>query len=125
MNQDIGFSYIYSAKENKEILEIRKKYLPREESKLDELKRLDEIVQTSGTVEALCAGIGGVLIFGLGMCFSMQVIGSGVLMQIAGILLGLAGGIVMIAAYPIYRNVYNKTKEKHTPRILELADALS
>lgn len=58
MNQDIGFSYIYSAKENKEILEIRKKYLPREESKLDELKRLDKIVQTSGTVESLCAGIG-------------------------------------------------------------------
>lgn len=125
MNQDIGFSYIYSAKENKEILEIRKKYLPREESKLDELKRLDKIVQTSGTVESLCAGIGGVLIFGLGMCFSMQVIGSGVLMQIAGILLGLAGGIVMIVAYPIYQNVYNKTKEKHTPRILELAEALS
>ena len=125
MNQDIGFSYIYSAKENKEILEIRKKYMPREESKLDELKRLDEIVQTSGTVESLCAGIGGVLIFGFGMCFSMQVIGSGVLMQIAGILLGLAGGIVMIAAYPIYRNVYNKTKEKHTPRILELAEAFS
>ena len=38
MNQDIGFSYIYSAKENKEILEIRKKYLPQEESKPDELK---------------------------------------------------------------------------------------
>lgn len=40
MNQETTFIYNYSAKENKEIQNIRRKYLPREESKLDELKRV-------------------------------------------------------------------------------------
>lgn len=42
MNQET-FTYSYSAKRNSEVLEIRKKYLPQEESKLEELKRLDKI----------------------------------------------------------------------------------
>ena len=80
MEQENTFSYKYSAKENKEVEEIRKKYLPQSESKLEELKRLDGRVQSSGVLEALCVGIGGLLLFGLGMCLAMQVIGSGALM---------------------------------------------
>lgn len=125
MNQENTFSYKYSAKENKEVQEIRKKYLPQSESKLDELRRLDEAVQNSGMLEALCAGIGGLLVFGLGMCLAMQVIGSGVLMIALGILLGIAGMVCMVAAYPIYRSVFSKTKSKYTPRILELTEELS
>ena len=34
MNQDTTFIYKYSVKENKEVQEIRNKYLPREESKV-------------------------------------------------------------------------------------------
>ena len=67
------FNYTYSAKENAEILEIRKKYLPQGESKLEELKRLDEAVQEAGTIESLCAGIVGSLIFGVGFCLCMEV----------------------------------------------------
>lgn len=125
MNQENTFSYKYSAKENKEVQEIRKKYLPQSESKIDELKRLDEVVQNSGMLESLCAGIGGLLVFGLGMCFAMQVIGSGVLMIALGVLLGIAGMVCMVAAYPIYRSVFTKTKEKYKPRILELTEELS
>lgn len=125
MNQENTFSYKYSAKENKEVQEIRKKYLPQSESKLDELKRLDEKIQNAGMIEALCSGIGGLLVFGLGMCFAMQVIGSGVLMIALGILLGIAGMVCVVAAYPIYRSVFSKTKSKYTPRILELTEELS
>ena len=74
------FVYNYSAKENAEVQAIRKKYLPREESKLEELKRLDYMVQSSGMVESLSAGIGGALFFGLGMCLAMQVIGEGLIL---------------------------------------------
>ena len=63
MEQHNSFSYTYSAPENQEVLSIRKKYLPQEESKLDELKRLDHLVQTSGVLESLCAGIGGVFLW--------------------------------------------------------------
>ncbi|MBQ5674479.1 MAG: hypothetical protein IIV45_05240 [Lachnospiraceae bacterium] len=125
MNQENTFNYKYSAKENKEVQEIRKKYLPQSESKLDELKRLDEAVQNSGMLEALCAGVGGLLVFGLGMCLAMQVIGSGMLMIALGILLGIAGMVCMVAAYPIYRSVFSMTKSKYTPRILELTEELS
>ena len=63
MNQENTFRYEYSAEENKEIQEIRKKYLPKSESKLEELKRLDAQVQKSGMVEALCIGIISMLIY--------------------------------------------------------------
>lgn len=125
MSQENTFSYKYSAKENKELQEIRKKYLPQSESKLEELKRLDGVVQSSGMVESLCAGIGGLLLFGLGMCLGMQVIGSGVLAIAFGVLLGMIGIAGMVVAYPIYRLVYGKTKEKYSPRILALTEELS
>ena len=125
MNQDTTFIYKYSAKENKEVQEIRKKYLPREESKFEELKRLDYTVQNSGMMESLCAGIGGALVFGLGMCLAMQVIGSGLIMMIIGILIGIVGMAGMLVAYPLYRKVFKQTKEKYTPRILELTAELT
>lgn len=125
MNQETTFIYKYSAKENKEVQEIRNKYLAREESKFEELKRLDDMVQISGTMESLCVGIGGALVFGLGLCLAMQVIGSGIFATALGVLLGIAGMVSMIVAYPIYRKVFGKTKEKLAPRILELSAELS
>ena len=124
MNQKTTFIYNYSAKENKEIQDIRSKYLPREESKLEELKRLDYTVQNSGMIESLCAGIGGILMFGLGLCLAMQVIGSGVFSIVLGILLGIVGMIGMIAAYPVYRKIAQKAKVEYAPRILQLTDEL-
>lgn len=124
MNREI-FIYNYSAKENKEVEEIRKKYLPREESKLEELRRLDSTVQASGMIESLSAGIGGALVFGLGMCLAMQVIGSGVFIIALGVLLGILGIAGMLTAYPVYRKVFGRTKEKFAPRILELTEELS
>ena len=124
LSQENQFTYTYSAKENKEIQEIRKKYLPQVESKLDELKRLDEQAQNSGMIESLCAGIIGTLIFGLGMCLAMQVIGTGIVMMVLGILIGLVGMVGMLFAYPVYRKKQKKAKEKLAPRILELTEEL-
>ena len=121
MNEN-AFSYTYSAAENQEVLSIRKKYLPREETKLEELKRLDNLVQSSGVTESLCAGIGGCLIFGLGLCLAMEVIGQ---MIWLGVILGLIGTTGMLAAFPVYRRFFNKAKAQHTPRILELVAQLS
>ncbi len=122
MNNENTFSYTYSASENQEVLRIRKKYMPQEETKLEELKRLDNLVQSSGVVESLCAGIGGCLIFGLGLCLAMQAIGY---MIWLGVILGLVGTAGMIAAFPVYRKFFNKAKVQHSPRILELAAELN
>ena len=64
------------------------------------------------------------LIFGTGMCFSMQVLGSGILAMIFGIILGIAGALVMAAAYPVYRKKQQKMKERLAPKILELSNEL-
>ena len=122
MTNENTFHYTYSAPENQEVLNIRKKYLPREETKLDELKRLDRQVQASGVIESLCVGIGGALVFGLGMCLAMEVIGDAIWL---GILLGLIGTAGMVAAYPTYRKFFTKAKNEYTPRILELTAELT
>lgn len=116
------FHYYYSAPENKEVLAIRNKYLPREENKLEELKRLDRSVQSAGMKQALSLGILGCLIFGLGMCLAMKVIGDAVWL---GLGLGFVGTVAMIFAYPIYRRIFLREKEALAPRILELAAELS
>ena len=125
ITQEKQFTYTYSAQENKEIQEIRKKYLPQVESKFDELKRLDAQVQNSGMVESLSVGIGGALIFGLGMCLAMQVIGNGVAIIVLGVFLCIVGVVGMLVAYPIYRKIFEKTKAELAPRILELTAELS
>lgn len=121
MEHNNTFVYTYSAAQSKEVLAIRNKYLPREESKLEELKRFDRKVQKAGMVQSLSIGILGALVFGLGMCLSLQVIGSSVFL---GALLGLWGVVAMITAYPVHHFIFKKEKEKYTPRILELAAEL-
>ena len=121
MNEN-AFSYTYSATCNQDVLNIRKKYLLREETKLEELKRLDSLVQNSGVTQSLCAGMVGCLVFGLGLCLAMEVIGQ---MIWLGVILGLVGTVGMLAAFPVYRKYFNKAKAQYTPRILELAAELS
>lgn len=122
MENENTFSYTYSAKENQEVLKIRRRYLPPEENKLEELKRLDSLVQSAGVLESLCAGIGGILIFGLGMCLGMEIIGH---MRWLGVILGLVGIAGMILAFPVHRKYFNKTKVQYTPRILQLSAELT
>ena len=122
MEQKEGFSYTYCASSNQEVLNIRKKYLPQAESKLDELKRLDRLVQNSGVIESLCAGIGGCLVFGLGLCLALKVIGNSMWL---GILCGLLGIVGMLFAYPVYQKRFARAKAQYAPRILELSAELS
>ena len=122
MNNENTFSYTYSASNNQEVLDIRRKYLPREESKLEELKRLDNLVQTSGVPESLCAGIGGAMVFGIGLCLAMGVIGNAIWL---GILLGMIGMAGILLAYPVHRKYYEKAKRQYAPRILELTGELT
>ena len=115
------FSYKYSAARNKEVESIRKKYMPEEESKLERLKKLDLRVQMAGTIESLCFGIVGALVFGLGMCFFLDVFAGAAWLTA---LLMVLGTIIMIPAYPIYRRIARKTKTELTPEILRLSEEI-
>ena len=115
------FTYQYSAKQNKEIETIRKKYLPREENKLETLKKLDARVQNAGILEGLCIGVIGVLVFGIGMCIGLDAILGNPLLAV---LLGILGAGIMLPAYPIYRRISAKTRASLAPEILRLSDEI-
>ena len=115
------FNYQYSAKQNREVEHIRRKYLPKEENKMETLRKLDARVQMAGTIPSLCIGIVGALVFGLGMCFFLDVFVGEVWLTA---LLMVLGANIMIPAYPIYRRIARKTKAELTPEILRLSDEI-
>ena len=116
------FSYNYSAARNKEVESIRRKYMRKEESKLERLKKLDLRVQMAGTIESLCLGIvGALVVFGLGMCFFLDVFRGATWLTL---LLMVLGAVIMIPAYPIYRRIARKTKTELTPEILRLSEEI-
>ena len=115
------FTYNYSAVRNKEVESIRRKYLPEEESKLETLKQLDYKVQSAGMIESLCIGIIGALVFGVGMCFFLEVFAGATWITV---LFMIIGTLLMIPAYPIYRKIARKTKAELTPEILRLSEEI-
>ena len=116
-----SFTYNYSAARNKEVESIRRKYMPHEESKLEKLKRLDYRVQMAGMIESLCFGIIGALVFGIGMCFFLDVFAGAAWLTA---ILMICGTLLMIPAYPIYRRIARKTRAELTPEILRLSDEI-
>ena len=115
------FSYNYSASRNKEVENIRRKYMTCEKSKLEKLKKLDLYVQTAGKTESICLGVVGVLVFGLGMCFFLDVFAGATWLTA---LLMLLGVVIMLPAYPIYRKIAQRTKKELTPEILRLSEEI-
>ena len=115
------FTYNYSAVRNKEVESIRIKYLPEEENKLETLKRLDYKVQSAGMIESLCFGIIGALMFGVGMCFFLEVFAGATWITV---LFMIIGTLLMIPAYPIYKKIARKTKAELTPEILRLSEEI-
>ncbi len=115
------FTYQYSATRNREVEDIRRKYMPQEENKLEQLKKLDARVQNAGVVQGLCLGIIGALVFGVGMCFFLNVF-SGASWLAA--LFMIIGTLFMIPAYPICKQISKKAKAKHTPEILRLSEEI-
>ena len=115
------FTYNYSAARNKEVESIRRKYLPKEESKLETLKRFDYKVQSAGMIESLCIGIIGALVFGIGMCFFLEVFAGATWLSA---LFMIIGTLLMIPAYLIYKKIARKTKAELTPEILRLSEEI-
>ena len=115
------FTYQYSAENNREVEAIRKKYLPHQPSKIERLKKLDGRVQRAGWTEGLSIGVIGALIFGLGMCFYLEVFAGAAWLTA---LLMVLGVLLMIPAYPIYRYVSRKAKARLTPEILRLSEEI-
>ena len=115
------FTFTYSAKEQAEIQNIRKKYAVPEEDKMEQLRKLDASVTRKGTTAALIVGIIGTLLLCIGMCCCMVWQST---WFVPGILIGVIGIAVLAAAYPLYNHVTQKEREKIAPEIIRLTDEL-
>ena len=116
-----SFSYTYSASQRKEIEEIRKRYLPEQEDKMVQLRRLDAGVTRKGTLIAVTIGFVSCLLLGVGMCCTMLWMDR---WFIPGVIVGLIGIFGMAAAYPIFVKVTKRERERIAPQILKLTEEL-
>ena len=130
-NENNGFQYTYSAKEQAELKRIRDKYTaPAEvEDKMARLRRLDASVTNTAQAVALVFGIIGVLILGIGMSLIMTELAEylGLLGEVAmviGIPVGVIGGVLASLAYPIYNAIVKAKRKKLAPEIIRLTDEL-
>lgn len=104
---------------------IANEYAPKKESKVVALKKLDQKAKMPANVFAYTFGIVTLLIAGTGMCLSMGVIGSGTVMMVLGVVLGILGFFGMGGNYLMYRRMLERSKEKYAYEIIELARQIS
>ena len=130
-NENNGFQYTYSAKEQAELKRIRDKYTaPTEvEDKMARLRRLDASVTNTAQAVALVFGVIGTLILGFGMSIVMTELAeslgiSGDAAMVIGIIVGIVGGILASLAYPIYNAIVKAKRKKLAPEIIRLTDEL-
>ena len=115
------FEYTYSAEQNSEVRHIRSKYLPKEQSRLDQLRALDAGVTRRGTAVSLAHGVVFALLLGLGMSCCMVWAGE---LFLPGILIGCVGLGGVVGSYPIYSRIVKQDREKIAPEILRLSEEL-
>lgn len=125
-NKENTFQYTYSAKEQLEVEQIRKKYMSREESKLDRLRKLDRSATQKAQAWAIALGVMGALILGTGMSLFMTELGAslGELSMLIGIPVGIVGMVLVALAYPVYNRVLKTQREKIAPEVLRLTEEL-
>ena len=126
MDEQNKFEYKYSVPtkdERKEVEEIRKYYGGTEkESKLERLRKLDGKAKTPPMLWSLSLGIIGTLIFGGGM--SMVMLLEAWYWIVLGVVVALIGLIPVGLAYPVYKKVAKKYKDKYGEEILQLSEEI-
>lgn len=118
---DHVFQYTYSAPQNDEVKKIRDRYLPKEESKMDKLRRLDESATKKGMACSIMLGIASSLLLGIGMCCAML---WGKTLMIPGIIIGSVGILGIVLAYPMNNSINKIERQRLAPEILELTNEL-
>ena len=124
VNKTETFEYTYSAKQQEEIEKIRNKYLPKQESKMEQLKKLDKSAEKPGTIVAMVFGVIGSLVMGTGMCCTM-VWNTSLAVFVVGIVIGLIGMAVAGVAYPLYVSITKKQRAKIADQVLKLSEEIN
>ena len=105
--------------------QLANEYAPKDTSKVVALRKLDSRAKRPANVFAYTFGVITSLVAGLGMCLAMRVIGSGDLMFVLGIIIGIIGFAGMGINYPIYKKLLESGKSKYAFEIMQLAKEIS
>ena len=106
--------------------QLANEYAPKDTSKVVALRKLDARAKLPATIFTYTFGIIAALVTGVGMCFSMNVIGSGTTtMFVLWVIVGIVGLAGMGINYPIYKKMLAKGKQKYAYEIIELAKEIS
>lgn len=104
---------------------VAAEYAPKQTSKIVALKKLDRKAKMGANIFGYTFGIVMALLFGVGMCFSLKVIGSGELWEdILGYIVGIIGIIGVSINYFIYKKILAKGKQKYGNDIIALANEI-
>lgn len=126
MENNHSFEYSYSAAQKQEVEAIRKKYLPKEEDKMEQLRRLHYSATQKAQAASIALGVIGTLIFGLGLSLCLTDLSGflGGTAMFVGIPVGLGGLVMLALAYPVYNTVLRRERKKIAPEILRLTEDL-
>ena len=109
------------------VQKIRTQYTEKEHTRLDELKELDEKVKRPANTFAFVFGTVSAIIMGTGMSLVMTDVGSKIGIHdpmLPGIAIGVAGMIMAIANYPLYKKLLASRRKKYADKIIALSDEL-
>lgn len=109
------------------VQKIRTQYTEKEQTCLDELKRMDAKVKRPANVFAYIFGSISAIVMGSGMSLVMTNIGEIVGVDdpmIPGIAIGIVGMIMAIINYPIYKSILNSRRKKYAEKIIALSEKI-
>lgn len=109
------------------VQKIRTQYTEKEHSSLQELKNLDRKVKRPANVFSYIFGSIGAVVMGSGMSLVMTDIGEA--LNIAGtmpigIVIGVAGMLMAIINYPLYKGILASRRKKYADEIIALSDKI-
>ena len=109
------------------VQKIRTQYTEKEQTALDELKRLDAKVKRPANVFAYVFGSISAIIMGFGMSLVMtdlaEVLRLGSPM-LSGVVIGVVGMLMAIVNFPIYKKLLASRRKRYADKIIALSDQI-
>lgn len=106
---------------------IRTQYMKQEATDLDALRKLDAKVKRPANIFAYIFGSISAIIMGTGMSLVMTDIGEALKISAAmpvGIAIGVAGLILALVNYPIFKGILNARQKKYADEIIKLSEKI-
>ncbi len=88
---------------------------------MEQLRKMDRDAEKPGTIASIIIGVIGTLIMGGGMSITMVWTEQ---FLVLGIIIGLIGIALLATAYPVYKSITKKQREKIAPELLALSEEL-